>query len=63
MVRTQRRNHQEQTMQNTQKPKAAPVKPLAFRKAEPAKPGPVRIDEKSLRQVAGGMAQIPNGGW
>ena len=50
-------------MQNTQKPKAAPVKPLAFRKAEPAKPGPVRIDEKSLRQVAGGMAQIPNGGW
>lgn len=50
-------------MQNTQKSKAAPVRPMTFPKAQPAKPGPVRIDEKSLRQVAGGMAQIPNGGW
>ena len=64
MVRTQMRNdHQEQTMQNIRKPKATPVKPMAFQKAQPAKPGPVRIDEKALRQVAGGVTHIPNGGW
>lgn len=50
-------------MQHQHKPKAAPVRPLISPKASPSKPGPVRIDEKALRQVAGGMAQIPNGGW
>jgi len=57
------RNDQEQSMQYSKKPKAAPVKSLFVPKAQPAKPGPVRMDEKALRQVAGGMLQIPNGGW
>ena len=50
-------------MQYSKKPKAAPVKSLFVPKVQPAKPGPVRMDEKALRQVAGGMLQIPNGGW
>jgi len=50
-------------MQYSKKPKSAPVKSPFVPKAQPAKPGPVRMDESALRQVAGGVTQIPNGGW
>ncbi len=50
-------------MQQSQKSKSVPQKNLPAAKAQPAKPGPVSIDEKALRQIAGGILQIPNGGW
>jgi hypothetical protein len=32
-------------------------------KSRPQPAGPTTIDEKALRQVAGGILRIPNGGW
>ncbi len=50
-------------MQQPQKSKSVPQKNLPASKAQPSKAGPVAVDEKALRQIAGGILQIPNGGW
>ena len=50
-------------MQQRQKAAPTPSKPQAKVNAKPAKAAPVVLDEKALRQIAGGVTHGPNGGW
>jgi hypothetical protein len=50
-----------------QRPKAAPTpsKTTNLATAKAARPAPIVLDEKALRQIAGGMLESnsPKGGW
>ena len=49
-------------MQQRQKAPPTPCKTQAPAQSQPAKSTPVVIDERALRQIAGGV-QAPNGSW
>lgn len=63
MVRERRTPYQEQTMQKHQKAVPIPGKTRQPAKSKTVRTAPVVLDEKALRQVAGGLPLGPNGGW
>ena len=50
-------------MQKHQKAIPTPSKTSQPAKSKTVRTAPVVLDEKALRQVAGGVLQGPNGGW
>jgi hypothetical protein len=50
-------------MQQRHKAVPTPGKTFPSGNSKTAKTSPVVLDEKALRQVAGGMAAGPKGGW
>jgi hypothetical protein len=55
--------YQEQIMQQRQKAVPPPSKPRQPVQAKGTKTTPIAVDEKALRQIAGGLMSGPNGGW